>query len=359
VPALVRLLNSRSDDQEVLQKVIATLGNLRASETVSSVAKFVNHGEASVRISAVNALAQMGGERTVDEIIPLANDSDVEVRRAVIKALGRLKDRKAVPILNAIFQKEDTKFEATGALAQMPDVRALDAYLFGLGSPNVVVRENCRKALSAIAADALREIEAWLATNVLASSVIGELQKVFRDVPGAQASRLFQQTVKERDPNEYLEFAMKNKGDPVRGRKFFFDLQGVACIRCHAVEGQGGDLGPNLSSIGVQYGRQQLAESILYPSKVVRDGYRQEIIATASGDEISGALKGETAEELIVQDAGGNKHNLRKTDIKERRASVLSLMPDGLQAGLSLQDFTDIVSFLEALKSKASGAISN
>jgi putative membrane-bound dehydrogenase-like protein len=359
VPALVRLLNSRSDDQEVLLKVIATLGNLRASETVSSVAKFVNHREASVRISAVNALAQMGGERAVDEIIPLANDSDIEVRRAVINALGRLKDRKAVPILNAIFQKEDTKFEATGALAQMPDVRALDAYLFGLGSPNVVVRENCRKALSAIAADAMREIEGRLATNALASSVIGELQKVFRDVPGAQASRLFQQTVKERDPNEYLEFAMKNKGDPAQGRRFFYDLQGVACLRCHAVEGQGGDLGPNLSSIGVQYGRQQLAESILYPSKVVRDGYRQEIIATASGDEISGALKGETAEELIVQDAGGNKHHLRKTDIKERRASTLSLMPDGLQAGLSFEDFADLVSFLEALKSKANETKAN
>jgi len=76
-------------------------------------------------------------------------------------------------------------------------------------------------------------------------------------------------------------------------------------------------------------------------------------------DEIPGALKGETAEELIVQDAVGNRHHLRKTDIKERRASAVSLMPDGLQVGLSLQDFTDMVSFLEALKSKASGAISN
>ncbi|MEO8426441.1 MAG: PVC-type heme-binding CxxCH protein [Verrucomicrobiota bacterium] len=354
VPALMRLLKSHSDDQQVLLKAIQTLGSLRASETDSFLSKFLNHAAPAVRISAVNALAQMGGEGAVDDLIPLANDTDVEVRRAVINALGRLKDKKAVPILGVVFQKEETKFEATSALAQMPDVRALDAYLFGLGSPNVVVRDNCRKALSAIAADALREIESRLATNSLGSSVIGELQKVYRDLPGAQANRLFQQAVKERDPNEYLEFAMKNKGDLDRGRKFFFDLQGVACIRCHAVEGQGGDLGPNLSSIGAQYGRQQLAESILYPSKVVRDGYRQEIIATASGDEISGALKGETAGELIVQDAGGNKHHLRKTDIKERRASALSLMPDGLQAGLSLQDFVDLVSFLEALKSKAS-----
>ena len=73
-------------------------------------------------------------------------------------------------------------------------------------------------------------------------------------------------------------------------------------------------------------------------------------------DEIPGALKGETAEELIVQDPVGNRHHLRKTDIKERRASAVSLMPDGLQAGLSLQDFTDMVSFLEALKSKANEA---
>ena len=219
--------------------MIQTLGSLRASGDGFVAGEVSQSRRGFVRWRRQCAGAN-GGERTVDEIIPvLANDSDVELRRAAINALGRLKDKKAVPILNAIFQKDDTKFEVTGALAQMPDVRALDAYLFGLGSPNVVVRENCRKAMSAIAADALREIESRLATNGLASSVIGELQKVFREVPGAQASRLFQQTVKERDPNEYLEFAMKNKGAPVRGRKFFFDCRALPVPAATRWKGRG------------------------------------------------------------------------------------------------------------------------
>ena len=140
------------------------------------------------------------------------------------------------------------------------------------------------------------------------------------------------------------------KGDTARGREIFSDPQGVACVRCHAGDHQGGDVGPSLATIGTQQTRQQLAESILYPNKAVRDGYQQEIVVTVDDDLVSGAVKVDTTVELILQDAAGNKHRFRKSEIKERRASTLSLMPEGLYAGLSQQQFADLVSFLESLK---------
>jgi len=41
---------------------------------------------------------------------------------------------------------------------------------------------------------------------------------------------------------------------------------------------------------------------------------------------------------------------VRKPEIDQRKESELSLMPEGLNTGLSLQDFADIVSYLESLK---------
>jgi hypothetical protein len=41
---------------------------------------------------------------------------------------------------------------------------------------------------------------------------------------------------------------------------------------------------------------------------------------------------------------------IAKRDIKERQSSSLSLMPEGLQAALSLQEFTDLIAYLESLK---------
>jgi putative heme-binding domain-containing protein len=65
---------------------------------------------------------------------------------------------------------------------------------------------------------------------------------------------------------------------------------------------------------------------------------------------VAGRFLGETAEELTLMDAEGKRHAMRKPEIEQRKESELSLMPEGLNTGLSLQDFADIVSYLESLK---------
>ena len=49
-------------------------------------------------------------------------------------------------------------------------------------------------------------------------------------------------------------------------------------------------------------------------------------------------------------DAEGKRHAVKKSEIEQKKEAELSLMPEGLNTGLSLQDFADIVSFLESLK---------
>jgi len=74
------------------------------------------------------------------------------------------------------------------------------------------------------------------------------------------------------------------------------------------------------------------------------------MVLTKSGVVIAGRFLGDTPEELTLMDAEGKRHAVKKGEIEQRKEAELSLMPEGLNTGLSLQDFADIVSYLESLK---------
>ncbi len=111
-----------------------------------------------------------------------------------------------------------------------------------------------------------------------------------------------------------------------------------------------GDIGPSLTGVGTKYDRQFLIESILYPSKQILDGYQQTIIRMKDGDAQSGVVKVETDTEVTLFDAAAQKIVIKKTDIKEREPSKLSLMPEGLHTSLKPEEFSDLVAYLESLK---------
>ena len=130
------------------------------------------------------------------------------------------------------------------------------------------------------------------------------------------------------------------------------DVKGAACIKCHKVGTDGGEVGPDLRGIGAKYNRAQLAESVLDPSKQILDGYDMTIIETKSGQVVNGIVRTEAGDEVMLVDAEGKKILLKKGDIETRVKSKKSIMPDGLQVGMTIGEFADLISYLESLKEK-------
>jgi putative heme-binding domain-containing protein len=248
------------------------------------------------------------------------------------------------------YRDAETKWEVVAALTQMPDAQALDAYLDGLAGKNPTLRAGCRKAIEAIRDKALPAIEAKL--NELSPETVAELQKIYAENADARKGRLFQVKAKKLEPADYLDFALKRDGDAIRGRKIFGDINSVACIKCHRVAGEGADVGPDLTTVGTQFGRAEIIESVLYPSKAIREGYPRVEVEMKNEDTFEGLVKAETNDELTLRDANGNNRRVSKADIKDRRNSQLSLMPEGLEAGMTLQDFADLVAYLVSLKAQ-------
>ena len=149
---------------------------------------------------------------------------------------------------------------------------------------------------------------------------------------------------------EFRAFARKTHGDAAHGEKLFRDVKGLACIKCHAVGGQGGQVGPDLAGIAVKYKREDLMTSVLEPSKVIAQGYETIVLTTNQGVTLTGVFKGETADAVSLADKDGKLISVPKKEIDERKFSPVSTMPNGLNDGMTLQDFADVIAFLEARK---------
>jgi len=149
---------------------------------------------------------------------------------------------------------------------------------------------------------------------------------------------------------EVLVFAddVRARGDARVGAEIFRRPQ-LGCIACHSVNGQGGKIGPDLSTLGTAQPLEFIIGAILDPQKEIKEGFMSVEVVTEDGEEYQGRQVRETGEELVLHDVLQNKEvRLRRDAIKEKRQAG-SVMPAGLADGLTRNEFRDLVRFLSEL----------
>ena len=142
---------------------------------------------------------------------------------------------------------------------------------------------------------------------------------------------------------------LKMKADAANGARIFAHAE-VGCISCHRVLGQGAEVGPDLSEIGSKLGRDALIESIVDPNAGISFGYEANQIELKSGDEAYGLVVSDTADEIAIKDAKGIVARYRKKDVARREVLKQSIMPTGLHATMTTQEFADLIEYLASLK---------
>lgn len=152
---------------------------------------------------------------------------------------------------------------------------------------------------------------------------------------------------------QYRDFAMGRAGEAGRGRELFNNGQRALCAMCHSVDGTSDKAGPDLSTIGDKFPRRGLVDAILEPSAAIAIGYGTTIVETNGGEASAGVIKQSTDAWLELKGVDGQPVRIAKSDIKEQRTSEVSLMPPGLAAGLTLEEFADLIAYLESLRQSA------
>ncbi len=128
-----------------------------------------------------------------------------------------------------------------------------------------------------------------------------------------------------------------------------FQRPQLGCIACHAVNGEGGSIGPNLSALGSAQPIDFIVGAILDPQKEIKEGYTSISVTTKDGEEYQGFQVREAANELVLRDVLQNKEvRLRRAAIQEKRQNG-SVMPGGLADTLRRDEFRDLVRYLSEL----------
>jgi putative heme-binding domain-containing protein len=340
-------LAQKTKQERLLTVLFDFFGSKKLAATVPLLTSQLSQSSSALRQHAVDALKMIGGQPAIDALAASLDSPNVDLRRQVIGALGAMKAKSTLHALIKIAAVPETHDAVVEALVQMPDIAALDIYLDGLASKNASMRNKCEAAMHGIQQLALPLLEARLATNDLPALAVTSLKQIYLNDAAAKKSSVFRHKILETPPEKFQEFALAHPGDARRGKALFHDLKGIGCIRCHRIDGEGGDIGPDLAGIHAKYPRASIIESVLYPSKQILDGYQQVLFETKDDEDLSGIVRSETPDDVTVVDSGGVKRVLKKSNIKSRKVSQISLMPEGLQGGLSLAEFSDLISYVE------------
>ena len=134
------------------------------------------------------------------------------------------------------------------------------------------------------------------------------------------------------------------------GRRTFVHPQGPGCYKCHTIDGRGGRLGPDLSTIARTMSREKLADSILRPSTEIAPQFVQWTLELTSGKTVTGVLLSLEQEKLRLGLADGQILEIPAGEIEGRTPQPTSLMPEKLIEQLTQQEFFQLVRFLESLK---------
>jgi putative membrane-bound dehydrogenase-like protein len=139
------------------------------------------------------------------------------------------------------------------------------------------------------------------------------------------------------------------EGEVRRGQAVFNGSK-AACLTCHAVGYVGGKVGPDLTSIGKIRADRDLIEAIVFPSASFVRSYEPVVVATKDGRTISGLVRKESSDEIILATAADREERVSRSDVEEIRPGTVSVMPAGLDQGLSRQELADLIAFLKSRK---------
>ena len=138
--------------------------------------------------------------------------------------------------------------------------------------------------------------------------------------------------------------AVVTKGDLTKGQVHFM----ARCMACHKAGANGIAVGPDLITVKTK-GREALLEAILMPHKEVASQFIAYNVNTKAGQSLAGIITNDTASSMTIRMMGGAEMALQRADIKGSSSTGQSLMPEGLETGMSVADMADLISFIESL----------
>ncbi len=300
-------------------------GNLKIGDALKGVHTLLLDTKASPENRAKAAAAVLRLEpKPIPALRPILEDPSVPsaVREKVAAAFGEMASKEACAALQGSLKGASHSFQRTVATALSSSVDGaemlLNACAEGAAASSLLLEKRLSEKLLAYKRPQLtaklEELTASLPPlNVALDKLISDRRKTF-------------------DPA---------KANAQHGLEIFTQ----SCATCHAIEGKGANIGPQLDGIGGR-GATRLLEDILDPSRNVDKAFRLTMATKKDGSIVTGMLRRESDGEIILVDLAGQELRVKTTDVSARKETETSLMPPNFGELLSEANLNDLLAYL-------------
>jgi putative heme-binding domain-containing protein len=282
-----------------------------------------------LRQAAVEGIASFADQPAIDLLVGLSSDDQPHhLRQAAVIALLRTRPQQGIRGALALMQQPE------GA----DDLGPLFAQLLG------------RKQVLGQLTEALQDKSIPSDVAVVGLRAIGSSGQQLPEFAAAlEKAGGITSGPKKLSPDEMQAMIaqVEAEGDPAAGEAVYRRRE-LNCIQCHAIGGAGGNVGPDMISLGATAQLDYIIDSLLDPNKQIKENYHTMIVLDSDGRTYSGIVVRQTDEELLLRDAEGKEQAVPLDSIEQTQQGV-SLMPSGLVDKLTRAELIDLVAFLKAL----------
>jgi quinoprotein glucose dehydrogenase len=330
-----------------------------AAEAVRPALGGIFAASANLRREGARVAARLG----IKEIGPLLLESVADRQRPVservemLRALEALQDERLPQAMKLALDDDQARLRIEGrrVLAKLQPGEVMGVLQAALERGEGIERQAALAVLGGLpgpAADGA--LEKWL-DKLLAGQVPLELQLDLLEAAGQRTSPALKDKLARYEATRsnqdllarYREVLAGGDGDA--GRQIFFDKAEVACLRCHKIKGEGGEVGPDLAGIGSRQTREYLLEALVDPNRQIAKGYETVVLETKGGQVYMGVLRAEDGNEVRLMTAEGKLLVVPKDQIEDRQMGK-SAMPEDVLKFLSRSELRNLVEFLAGLK---------
>ncbi len=327
--AVVKLLANAN--QKIASRGALLAGVWKQETAREQLARWTSQSDASpaLRLAAIKGSTYLGGQKTRDLFNSLTKpDQSADTRILAINGLAEI-----APPLGA---ERAAEFLASAKSANEAKP-VIESFIKNKQLPQLLAKELEGKSIpDAVAVEGIRIVSS--------RGIKGPLEAALQKAGSIKQMNL---ALTPEKMNAMMA-RVKTQGDPARGEQIFRRQQ-LLCFTCHAIGDGGGLLGPNLVSLGSAAPVDYIIESMLEPSKKIKEGYNMTMVTMKDGQLMAGMIAQDGPDEIVLRDAGNNFHKLAKSNIAKRESSPVSMMPPGMTASLRQDEFVDLIRFLSEL----------
>jgi putative membrane-bound dehydrogenase-like protein len=295
----------------------------------------------------------MGAERLLAAAASVADDrtGGLDERLDAVRLLAHASWEKAGPTLAHLMTDDpvqDVRIAAVRAMSAHANTEVAAQLMAARKSATPAVQREIISAMlrqPARVETLLGELEARrIAPGDIDPSNLPQLVNNSRSEIRERARKLLQESIpaERKQVLERYQAAVTRDGDALRGRSIFQKN----CATCHQVGDVGVRVGPDIAD-KLTKGRDALLVDILNPSQAIDGNYISYVVRTKDGTVRSGVIATETASSITLLRAENQTEIVLRQDIDEIASTGQSLMPEGLEKNISVDEMADLLRFLK------------